>query len=203
LTLPSAPRKNCRYLLIVLLVTSLIYPVLKPEFLSSTITAYLEHFHILYAHIHLQHITYINMTGGLGESIRKGVGMVHGTGEAIRGNINAALDQASGDKASATKNQEIAQKGVDEWDRGYRGHGESSHTLHLTRRTQLTVHYSPRRPAPPRRCRPQRPLPLRRRRRISKHHLGLLKLRPALDQRRQQTRPALRLRHGPPRYRHG
>jgi hypothetical protein len=54
------------------------------------------------------------MAGGLGESIRKGVGMVHGTGEAIRGNVNAALDQASGDKASATKNQEIAQKGVDE-----------------------------------------------------------------------------------------
>jgi hypothetical protein len=63
------------------------------------------------------------MAGGLGESIRKGVGMVHGTGEAIRGNINAAVDSAAGDKASATKNQEIAQKGVDEWDRGYRGHG--------------------------------------------------------------------------------
>jgi hypothetical protein len=60
---------------------------------------------------------------GIGESIRKGVGMVHGTGEAIRGNINAAVDTASGDRASATKNQEIAQKGVDEWDRGYRGHG--------------------------------------------------------------------------------
>jgi hypothetical protein len=60
----------------------------------------------------------------LGDSIRKGVGMVHGTGEAIRGNINAAVDNASGDKASAVKNQEIAQKGVDEWDRGYRGHGK-------------------------------------------------------------------------------
>ena len=48
---------------------------------------------------------------------------VHGTGEAIRGNFNAAVDQAAGDKSSATKNQEIAQKGVDEWDRGYRGHG--------------------------------------------------------------------------------
>ena len=32
------------------------------------------------------------------------------------------VDEASGDKASATKNQEIANKGVDEWDRGYRGH---------------------------------------------------------------------------------
>jgi hypothetical protein len=63
------------------------------------------------------------MAGGLGDSIRKGVGMIHGTGEAIRGNVNAAIDSASGDKASAVKNQEIAQKGVDEWDRGYRGHG--------------------------------------------------------------------------------
>jgi hypothetical protein len=82
------------------------------------------------------------MAGGLGESVRKGVGMyvghvyevpvrqtltsdlrVHGTGEAIRGKFNAAVDSASGDKASATKNEEIAQKGVDEWDRGYRGHG--------------------------------------------------------------------------------
>lgn len=61
----------------------------------------------------------------LGESIRKGVGMVHGTGEAIRGNFNAAIDNAAGDKTNATKNQEIAQKGVDEWDKGYRGHGQS------------------------------------------------------------------------------
>ncbi|KAI4644796.1 uncharacterized protein J4E78_009615 [Alternaria triticimaculans] len=58
----------------------------------------------------------------LGDSIRKGVGMVHGTGEAIRGNAMSMVDEASGDKASATKNQEIANKGVDEWDRGYRGH---------------------------------------------------------------------------------
>jgi hypothetical protein len=49
--------------------------------------------------------------------------MVHGTGEAIRGKFNAAVDNASGDKASATRNEEIAQKGVDEWDNGYRGHG--------------------------------------------------------------------------------
>jgi hypothetical protein len=63
------------------------------------------------------------MTGGLGESVRKGVGMVHGTGEAIRGKFNATVDTASGDKASAIRNEEIAQKGVDEWDRGYRGHG--------------------------------------------------------------------------------
>ncbi|KAF1841998.1 uncharacterized protein K460DRAFT_293735 [Cucurbitaria berberidis CBS 394.84] len=60
-------------------------------------------------------------SGGLGESIRKGVGMVHGTGEAIRGTVLSTVDQASGDRASAVKNQEIANKGVDEWDRGYRG----------------------------------------------------------------------------------
>jgi hypothetical protein len=36
------------------------------------------------------------------------------------------VDQASGDHASATKNQEIANKGVDEWDRGYRGHATSA-----------------------------------------------------------------------------
>jgi hypothetical protein len=65
------------------------------------------------------------MAGGLGESIRKGVGKVHGTGEAIRGEFNAAIDKAAGDKASATKNEEIAQRGVDEFDGGYRGHGNS------------------------------------------------------------------------------
>jgi len=60
--------------------------------------------------------------GGIGESIRKGVGMIHGTGEAIRGNFNAAVDEVSGDQAGVIKNKEIANKGVDEWDRGYRGH---------------------------------------------------------------------------------
>jgi hypothetical protein len=66
------------------------------------------------------------MPGGLGESIRKGVGMIHGTGEAIRGEFNAAIDNATGDKAAAAHHKEIAQKGVDEWDRGYRGHGMSA-----------------------------------------------------------------------------
>jgi len=68
----------------------------------------------------------------LGDSIKKGVGMVHGTGEALRGEFNAAVYNASGDKASATKNKEIAQKGVDEWDRGYRGHGKFTHLYHIT-----------------------------------------------------------------------
>ena len=81
---------------------------------------------------------------GLGDTIRKGVNMVHvgpthpchrvttdrtqGTGEAIRGNAMSMVDEASGDKASAVKNQEIANKGVDEWDRGYRGHATSAGT---------------------------------------------------------------------------
>lgn len=44
------------------------------------------------------------------------------------------VDEASGDKASAVKNQEIANKGVDEWDRGYRGHPASAGaaTTHTT-----------------------------------------------------------------------
>ncbi|KAF2033670.1 hypothetical protein EK21DRAFT_58292 [Setomelanomma holmii] len=66
----------------------------------------------------------------LKDSIKKGVGMVHGTGEAIRGEFNAAVDDATGDKASATRNKEIAQKGVDEWDRGYRGHALGSEAAH-------------------------------------------------------------------------
>jgi hypothetical protein len=91
----------------------------------------LEYYLYYNPHIHNPK-TNFKMTGGLGESIRKGVGMVHGTGEAIRGNVNAALDQASGDKASATRNQEIAQKGVDEWDRGYRGHGKETSSRNIS-----------------------------------------------------------------------
>ncbi|CAA9966639.1 hypothetical protein PTMSG1_09998 [Pyrenophora teres f. maculata] len=63
---------------------------------------------------------------GLGDSIRKGVGMIHGTGEAIRGNAMSMVDEASGDNSSAAKNQAIADKGVNEWDQGYRGHATSA-----------------------------------------------------------------------------
>ncbi|KAI0582434.1 hypothetical protein PtrSN002B_005700 [Pyrenophora tritici-repentis] len=63
---------------------------------------------------------------GLGDSIRKGVGMIHGTGEAIRGNAMSMVDEATGDKSSAAKNQAIADKGVNEWDQGYRGHATSA-----------------------------------------------------------------------------
>ncbi|KAJ4350733.1 hypothetical protein N0V95_004464 [Ascochyta clinopodiicola] len=70
------------------------------------------------------------MTGGhsstgLGDAIKKGVGMVHGTGEAIRGNFNAGVDQAAGDRVGVNKNAAIASKGADEIEHGYHrtGHG--------------------------------------------------------------------------------
>ncbi|KAL6152201.1 hypothetical protein ACJQWK_04286 [Exserohilum turcicum] len=69
---------------------------------------------------------------GLGETVRKGVNMVHGTGEAIRGSALSEVDKASGDTASAAKNQEIANKGVSEWDSGYRGHPTSAHPTNNT-----------------------------------------------------------------------
>jgi hypothetical protein len=80
-----------------------------------------------------------NMTGGLSDTIRKGVGKVHGTGEALRGEFNATIDKAAGDKAGATKNEEIAQKGVDEFDRGYQGHGNFSPTSSPSKTSPLTL----------------------------------------------------------------
>ncbi|KAH6616277.1 hypothetical protein C7974DRAFT_41662 [Boeremia exigua] len=56
---------------------------------------------------------------GLADAVKKGVGLVHGTGEAIRGNFNAAVDQAGGDRAGVEKNTAIASKGADEIDHGY------------------------------------------------------------------------------------
>ncbi|XP_014557026.1 hypothetical protein COCVIDRAFT_15618 [Bipolaris victoriae FI3] len=79
---------------------------------------------------------------GLGDAIRKGVNMVHGTGEAIRGNAMSMVDEASGDQASAVKNQEIANKGVDEWDRGYRGHATSAGVA-PTNTTSTSTNYGP------------------------------------------------------------
>ena len=47
-----------------------------------------------------------------------------GTGEAIRGNFNAAVDSATGDRASAQRQQNIASRGVDEFENGhYHGTG--------------------------------------------------------------------------------
>ncbi|KAJ4407180.1 hypothetical protein N0V91_004062 [Didymella pomorum] len=64
-------------------------------------------------------------SSGIGDAIKKGVGMVHGTGEAIRGNFNAAVDQAGGDRVGVDKNAAIAAKGADEIEHGYHrtGHG--------------------------------------------------------------------------------
>lgn len=47
---------------------------------------------------------------------------LQGTGEAIRGEFNAAIDKAAGDQSGVVHNKEIANKGVNEWDTGYRGH---------------------------------------------------------------------------------
>ncbi|KAH9871730.1 hypothetical protein J1614_005986 [Plenodomus biglobosus] len=44
-----------------------------------------------------------------------------GTGEAIRGKTLAALDDASGDRTAAAKNEAIANKGFDEYQHGYQG----------------------------------------------------------------------------------
>lgn len=43
-----------------------------------------------------------------------------GAGEAIRGNINAALDGATGNKAAAAQNDAIASRGVEEMAHGHR-----------------------------------------------------------------------------------
>lgn len=47
-----------------------------------------------------------------------------GTGEAIRGNFNAAVDSATGDREAAQRNQNIASRGMDEFENGhYHGTG--------------------------------------------------------------------------------
>lgn len=79
---------------------------------------------------------------GIGDAIKKGVGVVHvslpgiasvtlntdlmqGTGEAIRGNFNAGVDQAAGDRVGVNKNAAIASNGANEIEHGYHrtGHG--------------------------------------------------------------------------------
>ncbi|KAF2133350.1 hypothetical protein P153DRAFT_428342 [Dothidotthia symphoricarpi CBS 119687] len=87
-------------------------------------------------------MTGTSSSGGIGDTIRKGVGMFHGTGEAIRGNFNATLDKATGDSAAAQKNQAIADQGVNEFEHGYQKHrtgagvapgtAESLNTTHST-----------------------------------------------------------------------
>jgi hypothetical protein len=49
---------------------------------------------------------------------------IQGTGEAIRGNFNAAADSATGDHEAAARNQNIASRGIDEMQNGhYHGTG--------------------------------------------------------------------------------
>jgi hypothetical protein len=45
-----------------------------------------------------------------------------GAGEAIRGNINAAIDSSTGDRESAARQEAIATKGANEMDQGYTRH---------------------------------------------------------------------------------
>ncbi|KAF2645042.1 hypothetical protein P280DRAFT_504505 [Massarina eburnea CBS 473.64] len=74
---------------------------------------------------------------GLGGAIRKGVGLVHGSGEAIRGSFNAAADSATGDHEAAARNQNIATRGVDEMENGhYHGTGAGV-TPHDTERERI------------------------------------------------------------------
>ena len=44
---------------------------------------------------------------------------LQGTGEAIRGNVNSAVDTASGDRQSAAKNEAIASQGINEMEHGH------------------------------------------------------------------------------------
>jgi len=81
-------------------------------------------------------------SGGIGDAIKKGVGMVHGTGEAIRGNVNAALDQAGGDRVGVEKNTAIASKGANEIEHGYHrtGHGAGVTPVDTEREHLTTSH---------------------------------------------------------------
>lgn len=45
--------------------------------------------------------------------------LYQGTGEALRGNFNAAVDGIAGDRAGVQKNEAIAARGTDEMDHGY------------------------------------------------------------------------------------
>lgn len=60
------------------------------------------------------------------ESRQHHTNISQGTGEAIRGKALAALDDVAGDRASAAKNEQIANKGVDEFQHGYRSHGTNA-----------------------------------------------------------------------------
>ncbi|KAF2262795.1 hypothetical protein CC78DRAFT_582238 [Lojkania enalia] len=54
-----------------------------------------------------------------GDAVSKGIALVHGAGEALRGNINASIDRAAGDQEAAAKNEIIASRGANEMNQGY------------------------------------------------------------------------------------
>jgi len=57
-------------------------------------------------------------------AIKSGLTGLHGAGEAIRGNVNQAIDSAFNDKEGTAKNQHVAERGLREMDDGqYRGTG--------------------------------------------------------------------------------
>ncbi|KAF2271818.1 uncharacterized protein EI97DRAFT_504707 [Westerdykella ornata] len=58
----------------------------------------------------------------IGDAVRKGANVIHGTGEALRGNINAAVDSAAGDHQAVARDEAIAARGTDEMDRGHPRH---------------------------------------------------------------------------------
>ncbi|PSN72098.1 hypothetical protein BS50DRAFT_569654 [Corynespora cassiicola Philippines] len=74
---------------------------------------------------------------GIGDAIRKGVGKVHGTGESLRGNINAAVDSAAGDREGVAKNEAIAERGYQEFEHGhYHGTGAGVTPVDTSRERQ-------------------------------------------------------------------
>ncbi|OCK80054.1 hypothetical protein K432DRAFT_298513 [Lepidopterella palustris CBS 459.81] len=54
-----------------------------------------------------------------GNALKKGVGMIHGAGEVIRGSINTFADSAVGSKEGSAKNQAVVDRGVHEMNTGH------------------------------------------------------------------------------------
>ncbi|KAF9886060.1 hypothetical protein FE257_012117 [Aspergillus nanangensis] len=51
---------------------------------------------------------------GIGHGIKSVIAGIHGTGESLRGNLNAAFDKTFGDEEGAAKNAAIARRGEEE-----------------------------------------------------------------------------------------